>query len=102
MRTDGSTVYVQEAAAPSLGFTAEGAYDEQQASLERGDMVVLYTDGLIERRGEDLSVGLDRLRSTVERADADAEALASRIEAEVRDGMRADDIALLVAQHLAD
>ncbi len=31
--------------------------------LRRGATVLLYTDGLVERRGEDLDVGLDRLRA---------------------------------------
>ncbi|WP_371648848.1 PP2C family protein-serine/threonine phosphatase [Streptomyces mirabilis] len=33
------------------------------APLTPGSLFLLYTDGLIERRGEDLSIGLERLRS---------------------------------------
>ncbi|MGL6278053.1 MAG: SpoIIE family protein phosphatase, partial [Gaiella sp.] len=37
------------------------------ARLAAGDTIVLYSDGLIERRGERLGVGLERLRLAVER-----------------------------------
>lgn len=35
---------------------------DHTVSLHAGDTVVFYTDGLIERRGEDLERGIDRLR----------------------------------------
>ena len=39
-----------------------GAPPVQQITLHKGDRLVLYTDGLIERRGEDLADGMERLR----------------------------------------
>ena len=44
----------------SVGLPASGA--TAQAHLELGDRV-LYSDGLIERRGEDLLIGIERLRT---------------------------------------
>jgi hypothetical protein len=38
-----------------------GPRPERTTRLSRGDTVVLYTDGLVERRGEHLRTGLDRL-----------------------------------------
>lgn len=46
--------------------TAPGAPEEACRQLAPGDLVLTYTDGLIERRGEDLSIGLARLRDVVE------------------------------------
>lgn len=43
-----------------------GAPEEACLQLAPGDLVVTYTDGLIERRGEDLSIGLERLRDVAE------------------------------------
>ena len=39
----------------------QAQYHEAERDLPAGSMLVLYTDGLIERRGESLDVGLDRL-----------------------------------------
>ena len=44
-----------------LGFDAETDRLESVVTLERDSTVVLYTDGLVERRGESLQAGLDRL-----------------------------------------
>jgi hypothetical protein len=71
---------------------------EATATLEAGDAVVLYTDGLVERRGEHLSEGLRRLADAAlaireERPAADLpDALLERLLA---DGAH-DDVALLL------
>jgi len=36
-------------------------YEPSRGRLAPGDSLLLYTDGLVERPGRDLSVGLDRL-----------------------------------------
>ena len=56
---------------PPLGVVADAVYSCQQVVLARGDRLVLYTDGLIERRGEDIGVGMARLCEVVP-SDADA------------------------------
>jgi PAS domain S-box-containing protein len=43
----------------------EAPYTTLRAQLETGDLLVLYTDGLVERRGESLDAGLDRLAHAV-------------------------------------
>jgi serine phosphatase RsbU (regulator of sigma subunit) len=74
-----------------------------QASLayEPGATLVLYTDGLIERRGEDIDTGLERLIASLTRhSDLGAEELASALLTEVHpvgDGPD-DDTALVVVR----
>ncbi len=46
-----------------LGLGAEGLRREQVRRLRPGATLVLFTDGLVERRGEGLDAGLDRLRA---------------------------------------
>jgi sigma-B regulation protein RsbU (phosphoserine phosphatase) len=36
---------------PALGVVDEAAYDVQEVELTRGDVLVAYTDGLVETRG---------------------------------------------------
>jgi PAS domain-containing protein len=45
-----------------LGALAETDYEEDQVQLELGDTLLLYTDGLVERRGEPLDECVERLR----------------------------------------
>ncbi|WP_181787509.1 PP2C family protein-serine/threonine phosphatase [Streptomyces phytophilus] len=59
---DGRTLLLEDGHAPVLGV--DPALDRQTASvvLPSGATLLLYTDGLIERPGEDIGHGLTRLR----------------------------------------
>ena len=85
-----------------LGYMAGMARPEGTARLEPGSTVLLYTDGLVERRGESLDVGLERLRREVSaRRSSPPERMADQLlEALVPDGAQ-DDIAVLVYRHRA-
>jgi hypothetical protein len=52
---------------PLLGVLTEAEYKSSQGRLGTGDALLLYTDGLIEVPGRDISVGLDRLLGEAER-----------------------------------
>ncbi|TKA03159.1 PP2C family protein-serine/threonine phosphatase [Actinacidiphila oryziradicis] len=69
------------------------------APLTAGSMFLLYTDGLIERRGEDLSTGMERLRRAAARLHglAPARLLDELVEHVVP--ARDDDVALLALCH---
>jgi PAS domain S-box-containing protein len=72
--------------------------DFQEVSLTVGPQatVVLYTDGLIERPGENINLGLARLAELVHSAPDDSEALCDQLlESLVPDGAPSDDVALL-------
>ena len=56
----GRCEFVADHTRPPLGSGRNGA-DEVQLVLEPGDVLVTFTDGLVERRGEPIEVGLDRL-----------------------------------------
>jgi serine phosphatase RsbU (regulator of sigma subunit)/anti-sigma regulatory factor (Ser/Thr protein kinase) len=83
---------------PPLGTMPYASYAEQQCSLQGGDTVLFYTDGLIERRGEPLDAGFDRLRAAGTGVRG-AEALCRTLTRELvpSEGV-ADDIAM-VALH---
>ena len=63
---DGHVVALPEADADLLlGIDPDVARGESEVALERGATVLLYTDGLVERRGQSLDDGLARLRATL-------------------------------------
>jgi light-regulated signal transduction histidine kinase (bacteriophytochrome) len=46
---------------PALGFDPQAQYGQTHLQLVGDDRLVVFTDGLVERRGEDLQEALDRL-----------------------------------------
>jgi serine phosphatase RsbU (regulator of sigma subunit)/anti-sigma regulatory factor (Ser/Thr protein kinase) len=86
--------------APPLGTLPFPAYRETVVTLEPGDTLLLYTDGLVERRSEPLTAGLERLRMTVG-TPTSADALCTRVvDALVPGGGGDDDIAMLALRTL--
>ena len=71
-----------------------------RASLTRDDTLLLYSDGLVERRGEGLEVGMERLAGALAAfGDAPAAEVAEGIApAVLGDVAQRDDIAVLVAR----
>ncbi|WP_234343571.1 SpoIIE family protein phosphatase [Streptomyces sp. NRRL F-5123] len=101
MRPDGSSCFLDQATDPPLGVRLEHV-PRPQATVEygRGDTLVLYTDGLIERRHEDIDVGLDRLVDAVrELRTLPPEEMADGLLAAMADpGGQQDDVSLMVVR----
>ncbi|GAA5146900.1 hypothetical protein GCM10023340_18500 [Nocardioides marinquilinus] len=78
--TDGHASGVEVARRPLLGVGVGGA-PLTRVELPPGAMLVLYTDGLVERRGADLELRTARLHEVAARRpeDVDAEAWADRL-----------------------
>jgi serine phosphatase RsbU (regulator of sigma subunit)/anti-sigma regulatory factor (Ser/Thr protein kinase) len=99
LRNGGEAVFLTEASGPPLGAGAAPEYDEQHVTMQAGDTLILYTDGLIERRGERLSDGEEQLVVAARSAQKDAELRCRTIIAELtREIEIADDIAVLAVQ----
>ncbi|MGW1006626.1 PP2C family protein-serine/threonine phosphatase [Streptomyces sp. NPDC002520] len=100
-RTDGTVALLDQATDPPLGVpTDRSTRPQATVSYTPGDTLILYTDGLVERRGEDIDVGLDRLADALLRhaclsPDNLADTLLTRLG--VADG-GGDDIALVVVR----
>jgi serine phosphatase RsbU (regulator of sigma subunit) len=58
---------VRSGQGPLLGVLDEPEYPAHRARLERGDALLLYTDGLVEDRRRDIALGIDRLIGAAER-----------------------------------
>ncbi|MGW9398508.1 SpoIIE family protein phosphatase [Streptomyces sp. NPDC055642] len=59
---DGTARFLEEGRSPMLGLVPYPACESAVEPLLPGSTLLLYTDGLVERRDEDLTAGLERLR----------------------------------------
>jgi GAF domain-containing protein len=94
--------YVDVEPGPPLG-TLLGRYDEVTVDVPAGATLVLYTDGLVENRDEQLSDGLERLAQALREVKLPPEAVADHLLRRMgREHGGADDVALLVMAHAED
>jgi anti-sigma regulatory factor (Ser/Thr protein kinase) len=98
---DGRGEYLEEIHGPPLGATAATQYSESQWVLDADATLLLYTDGLVERRGEPIDTGLDALREAVSTAPRNLEAMCDHIVATLLDGPIEDDVALLALRPIS-
>ncbi|MFE7755915.1 PP2C family protein-serine/threonine phosphatase [Streptomyces sp. NPDC057418] len=96
---DGTFEFLDRATDPPLGARVEHLPRVQaEVTYSAGATLVLYTDGLVERRGEDIDTGLERLVDCLGRhAAAAPDSLADALLAElIPPGGNTDDTALVV------
>ncbi|MEV7018544.1 SpoIIE family protein phosphatase [Streptomyces sp. NPDC093991] len=62
VEADGTAHFLDEGRSPMLGLLPDPRHSTAVHPLLPGSTLLLYTDGLVERRKEDLTDGLDRLR----------------------------------------
>jgi len=83
---------------PPLG-TGLGGYTAVVHPLEPGQVLLLYTDGLVERRTEDIDVSLARLtRLGPQQPSASLDGLLDQVLASVKPSVPEDDIAVLAGR----
>jgi serine phosphatase RsbU (regulator of sigma subunit) len=83
-----------------LGAHLEMPYDTVEVPLEPGTVLALFTDGVIERRGEDLGHGMARLAAAIAEIAGDdpLDRAAGQIMGRVEEQGINDDAALLLAR----
>jgi PAS domain S-box-containing protein len=100
VRADG-TVTVLRAAQSGLLLCvdADAVRREWTVTVERGTTLLLHTDGLVERRGQDLLERLEELRSTLaELAGLPLDELCDQLLARLLPGHPEDDVALVAVR----
>jgi anti-sigma regulatory factor (Ser/Thr protein kinase) len=102
MSADGEVEYLQGGRGAPLAALAGLEFSEARASIGPGATLILYSDGVVERRGEPLDAGLARLAAAApEAAGADPETLADHLlQRALPEGSPQDDVALLVVSLL--
>jgi serine phosphatase RsbU (regulator of sigma subunit) len=92
---------------PAVGIDSESKFDIQEIQLEAGEILMGYTDGIVEARSDDDNFfTLGQLLYLLEDAVASAAALLKRISDEVKshtgDADQFDDITLLAIRRLPE
>jgi serine phosphatase RsbU (regulator of sigma subunit) len=82
---------------PPLGAVRDAQRVAAEIEFSPGSLLMLYTDGLVERRGESLDVGLKWLRDTIQVGPADR-VCRETMQRLVADRIPADDIAMLAVR----
>jgi serine phosphatase RsbU (regulator of sigma subunit)/anti-sigma regulatory factor (Ser/Thr protein kinase) len=99
IRAEGGAELVSNGGGPPIGTVGGHVYDEQTLTLSAGETLVLYTDGLIERRGQRLSDGeaalLEVAATAPDEPELKCQAITTRL---TEDAAIADDIAILAVQ----
>jgi anti-sigma regulatory factor (Ser/Thr protein kinase) len=99
---DRRTEFAEGGRSLPLGVSADAAFEQDVVELPTGSTLILFTDGLVERRDSTLMEGFERLRAAAAEAPGDPERLVDHIlERLVGDDIRGDDIAVLAVRLLA-
>jgi len=93
---DGSSAFLDLHVRPPLGVAPERAARTSEVALDVATTVLLYTDGLVERRGEHLEDGMERLARSARAALSDDVVTTRDAVIASCIGSREDDLCLLI------
>jgi PAS domain S-box-containing protein len=93
---DGEVRELDERGRPPVGVGLRHSSQTAHCTLAPGSMLLLYTDGLIERRAQGLAPGLAQLRAALATAPYEAEGCADAIVERLTSEALDDDAAVLV------
>jgi anti-sigma regulatory factor (Ser/Thr protein kinase) len=98
-RPDGTVEFLEGARGLPLGTVSDTRYTQAVVELPAGSVLLLYTDGLVERRSRPLDEGLELLRTAVLDGPRDPERLVDHVlEEMIGIAVRGDDIAILAVR----
>ncbi len=92
--TGDETSFVETTVGPPVGI-GPSAYAETTVAMAPGSTLLAFTDGLIERRGEDIDRGFERLADAATDLGPTLEGVLSRLLTTVAEEAAGDDIAIL-------
>jgi integral membrane sensor domain MASE1/anti-sigma regulatory factor (Ser/Thr protein kinase) len=98
---NGQISYLEGGLGPPLGATAHPRPDiDVEAHLDAGSTLLLFTDGLVERRGSSILEGLTRLKTLAADPGEDLEVLCDHLLDSMVTDEVSDDIALLALRQV--
>lgn len=93
---DGSVELLDEGVSVLIGVGLGIAHEAATRLIPDGSTLLLYTDGLVERRTRGVTEGIEQLKALVAEGPREADALREHVLAGMVPGHREDDIAVLV------
>jgi anti-sigma regulatory factor (Ser/Thr protein kinase) len=99
-RADGTVERVGAGLSHPLGVTLGHQHVEAELTLAVGEALLLYTDGLVERRGEIIDAGIDRLAERLASDFTGSQDACEQIVADLEANLP-DDVAVLVVTRTA-
>jgi serine phosphatase RsbU (regulator of sigma subunit) len=93
--SDSRGTFVDLAIGPPIGTVLDVTYPSTSIRVPNDCTLLAYTDGLVERRGEILSIGLEELRQSAMRSDRPLDRVLSDVIEELTSQGSDDDIAIL-------
>ncbi|MCL2467194.1 MAG: SpoIIE family protein phosphatase [Micrococcales bacterium] len=98
-RPDGKVYQLERAQTLPVGLLNPGAVQQEELTLPLGSTVVLYTDGLVERRGRSLADGLQALEQALRGScGTTAREVRDHLVSALVDEHHEDDLCLLVVR----
>lgn len=99
---DGTPRWLRDGKSPPLYGSVSPGRGDATVDLEPGSLLLLYSDGLIERRGESLDIGLERLLTAARRyRHLPLDRLCDHVLADTRPHDERKDDAVLLALRLS-
>ena len=95
---DGGVVQLDHLGGPALGVHPDATYREAMIEVEPGSVLLLYTDGLVERPGEDIHASIDRLASVFSAAPPHIGELPDYLTRQLISPPLRDDVAILAVE----
>jgi serine phosphatase RsbU (regulator of sigma subunit) len=89
------STYLESKVGLPVGVQDDATYETNTVSVPARATILAFTDGLVERRGENLDLGLARLRELASAEDADLAELLARIARRLREAPSEDDTAIV-------
>lgn len=101
VRADGRVDVLDEGRGIPLGVFPDASYVNADGVLTEGDLLVLYSDGAVERRGEPIDAGIARLASLVGAGGRSSREACDTVRATLRaEATVTDDVALVLVRRL--
>jgi serine phosphatase RsbU (regulator of sigma subunit) len=93
---DGSIEELRGGGSPPVGILRDVEFRVDHTRLPPGSLLLLYTDGLIERRGDNLNAALEKLKGRLAFGGSEsAQECLERLADEYNAGEVPDDVAML-------